>query len=151
MPCAPTEAAPSPLASIERTTEKGLAESLIWLTNKMPDGASGPTWSNSLREWAAPKLQGISESLEATRNRDLTRLMNLLRNDPDEGLRFALPMGGGENHRIAPPPSVLGSHNVDFRLGNLGGGGANGVWWGVSARPRAVGPGLIWTTAAATR
>jgi len=135
MPPSPNEAASGPMAGLGRAVERGLAGGLLWLAQKLPQGAGGAggperkdSWLNSLEEWAASKLQRISESLEAARNRELHRLMNLLQNDPDEGLKFALPMGGGENRGIAPPSSTLGPRNVDFRLGNLGGGGPTDTW-----------------------
>lgn len=135
MPPSPNEAASGPMAAMGRAVERGLAGGLLWLAKQMPQGrggagsgASGPNWLESLQEWAASKLQRISESLEAARHRELTRMMNLLQNDPDEGLKFALPMGGGENRGIAPPSSTLGPRNVDFRLGNLGGGGPTDHW-----------------------
>jgi tetratricopeptide (TPR) repeat protein len=135
MPPSPNEAASGPMAGLGRAVERGLAGGLLWLAQKLPQGAGGAggperkdSWLNSLEEWAASKLRRISESLEAARNRELHRLMNLLQNDPDEGLKFALPMGGGENRGVAPPSSTLGPRNVDFRLGNLGGGGPTDTW-----------------------
>lgn len=128
MPPSPKEAPSGPMAGMGRAVEQGLAGGLMWLAQKMLHGGKEPNWINALEKWAQSKLQRISESLEAARNRELHRLMNLLQNDPDEGLKFALPMGGGESRGIAPPSSTLGPRNVDFRLGNLGGGGPTDTW-----------------------
>ena len=54
--------------------------------------------------------------------------MNLLQNDPDQGLRFALPCGEGKHRGIARPSGTLPSHNVNFDLRRLGGGGAGDPW-----------------------
>ena len=57
---------------------------------------------------------------QAARNREIDRLMNLLKNDPDAGLKFALPMGGSSTPRgIAPATNQLSGRNVDFGLENL--------------------------------
>lgn len=57
---------------------------------------------------------------QAARMREIDRLMNLLKEDPDAGLKFALPMGGQAAPRgIAPATNQLVGRNVDFGLGNL--------------------------------
>src|SRR6202000_1316170 len=53
-------------------------------------GASG----GSLGRWMAGKLAGMRSSLEAHRFRELQRLMDLMKRDPDLGLQFALPLTG---------------------------------------------------------
>lgn len=89
---------------------------------------SGSGWLRAVENWANRQLQQISKSLEATRNRELHRLMNLLQTNPDEGLRFALPMGGGEHRGLAPPSGTLGPHDVNFTLGGMRGGQAADFW-----------------------
>ena len=91
-------------------------------------GAAGPGWLESLANWAAQRLQGISQELEDQRNREIKRLMHLLQNNPDEGLKFALPFGGGEHRGLAAPSGSLGSRDVNFNLNRLGGGGAADFW-----------------------
>lgn len=57
---------------------------------------------------------------QAARLREIDRLMHLLKEDPDAGLKFALPMGGHAEHRgIAPATNQLIGRNTDFGLGNL--------------------------------
>lgn len=57
---------------------------------------------------------------QAARMREIDRLMNLLKEDPDAGLKFALPMGGQAAPRgIAPATNQLVGRNVEFGLGNL--------------------------------
>lgn len=128
MPPTPNEAKPGLLGAAGRAAERGLAGSLKWFTQQLPRNDKAANWVNALEQWAEARLRRISQSLDAARNRELHRLMNLLQNDPDEGLRFALPMGGGESRGIAPPSDRLGRRDVDFRLGGLGGGGPADVW-----------------------
>ena len=128
MPRAPQEPPPGAASSIRRAVDKKLAQGVMWFTDKLPGNAPEPTWINKLRDWAAGRLSGIKQSLEASRRRELTRLMNLLLNDPDQGLKFALPMGGGEGRGIAPPSNRLGERHVDFSLRGLGGGRPTDTW-----------------------
>ena len=77
---------------------------------------------------AQQKMAHIDDSIRKSRHRELHRLMHLLENDPDQGLRFALPCGEGKHRGIARPSSTLGSHNVNFDLRRLGGGGPADPW-----------------------
>ena len=70
----------------------------------------------------------IDDSIRKSRHRELHRLMHLLENDPDQGLRFALPCGEGKHRGIARPSATLPSHNVNFDLRRLGGGGPADPW-----------------------
>lgn len=128
MPRAPQEPPPGAASSIRRAVDKKLAQGVMWFTDKLPGNAPEPTWINKLRDWAAGRLSGITQSLEASRHRELARLMNLLLNDPDQGLKFALPMGGGEGRGIATPSNRLGERSVDFSLRGLGGGRPTDTW-----------------------
>lgn len=91
-------------------------------------GAGGPGWLDSLANWAAKHLSAISQQLEDQRNREIQRLMHMLQNNPDEGLKFAIPFGSGEHRGIAPPGGSLGSRDVNFDLSRLGGGGPADMW-----------------------
>lgn len=62
------------------------------------------------------------------RRREMNRLMKLLKDDPDEGLKYALPMGGEAGRGIAPPTGWLMSRLVDFQLGGIGSGGPADIW-----------------------
>jgi tetratricopeptide (TPR) repeat protein len=145
LPPSPDEPATGFLADVSNAIGKGIANAARWLSEQAPQGggqsgkqgrAAGDespvggksSWLSALGEWAEQRLQGISHSMEAARNRELLRLMNLLQTNPDEGLKFALPWGGGEHRGIARPSSVLGSRDVNFSLGGLRGGGPADVW-----------------------
>jgi tetratricopeptide (TPR) repeat protein len=66
--------------------------------------------------------------MRRARDREIQRLLNLLKNDPDAGLRFAIPMGGAGARGVAAPGDRLTSHNVDFNLNALGGGRPADAW-----------------------
>lgn len=83
----------------------------------------------TLNAWAARRAQELREQLEAARQRELSRLMKLLEENPDEGLRYALPV---------PPPGARGTdQNAGtrlarreplFNLGNLFGSRTVSLW-----------------------
>ena len=81
-----------------------------------------------MANWARQKMAGLDDSLRKSRHRELHRLMNLLQNDPDQGLRFALPCGEGKHRGIASPSGSLPSRNVNFDLRRLGGGRPADPW-----------------------
>jgi hypothetical protein len=87
-------------------------------------GGQGPA-NNSLdrlREWAEKNWQHLVDS----RSREIDRLMELLEENPDEGLRYALPLAGIEQSRgVAAPTWKLGQRQTRFSLGH-GGGAING-------------------------
>lgn len=66
---------------------------------------------------------------QGARLREVDRLLHLLKNDPDSGLRFALPMGGDAAGRgVAAPSNQLLARNTDFGLGKLNGGTPVDPW-----------------------
>ncbi len=111
-----------------RQARRALARMLRWLTGKAPATAKGPTWVDRVRDWAGRQLAGLADALAARRRRELDRLMHLLDEDPDRGLRYALPMGGGAHRGLAPPGDRLARRDVNFDLGRLGGGGPADFW-----------------------
>ncbi|WP_367873505.1 hypothetical protein [Luteolibacter sp. Populi] len=95
----------------------------------VPPGSQGgqfraaPPDRNRLREWAEKNWQHLMDK----RSREIERLMRLMEDNPDEGLRRALPLTGLEQSRGKATPSWnLGQRSTDFRLGS--GGGAIDGW-----------------------
>lgn len=140
----------NPLANAGRQAEQWLAHSARWFAQTMRSMASGlgsaggaaggsgagggfgaaagPGWLERLENWANGKLEHLRQDLDTLRNRELSRLMKLLESDPDLGLKFALPMGGGAPRGVAPPGTRLTPRDVNFSLGGLGGGGPVDYW-----------------------
>lgn len=90
-----------------------LAKFIQWATSKTPATANQETWIDRMRNWANRVL---SPEHQSARERELARLMNMLKDDPDQGLKYAIPMGGEAGRGIAPPSTTLSSHEVDFRF-----------------------------------
>ncbi len=94
-----------------------------WIASKASATASHETWIDRLTNWANRVL---SPEQQSARERELARLMNLLNNDPDKGLKYAIPMGNDAGRGIAPPSTTLTTHDVDFRFSS--GGGLTDYW-----------------------
>jgi tetratricopeptide (TPR) repeat protein len=94
--------------------------------------SSAPRQPSKVGAYLAQKLASVQKSLEEVRNKEVRRLLHLLANDPDQGLRFALPLGGGLHRGLAQPSGRLMERLVNFSLRGLGGGGG-ADYWDVSA------------------
>lgn len=95
------------------------------LLNFLPNGpaSNSPTPFDKLEAWAQKHWKDISSA----RQRELNRLMEMMEKDPEQGLRYALPLSGHEARRgKAPPGWKLGQRSL--RLGNSQGGGAVDGW-----------------------
>lgn len=87
------------------------------------------SWLTRLARWAKEQQQAAASNLDQLRNRQVERLLHMLQNSPDQGLRYAIPFGGDAQHRgLARPGASLTERNVDFSLGRIGGGGAADFW-----------------------
>ncbi|MES2924609.1 MAG: hypothetical protein V4819_23855 [Verrucomicrobiota bacterium] len=90
----------------------GKAANLIGL-----QGTANPSLER-LREWAEKNWQHLVDS----RSREIDRLMELMERNPDEGLRYALPLAGIEQSRGKAAPSwKLGMRGTRFSHGHGGG------------------------------
>ncbi len=83
-----------------------------------------------LGAWIRRRLSQMqSADLQDKRDRAIGRLIQMLEQAPDKGLRFALPFSGGGRFRgHAPPGSELGERPVDFSLSGLASGGPVDTW-----------------------
>lgn len=78
-------------------------------------------------------FQWLSKSLEGKRNEQLEKLMELMKNDPDQALKYAIPLADGMDglHRgLARPSSTLSSHGTNF---SLRGGSGPADFWNIQA------------------
>jgi tetratricopeptide (TPR) repeat protein len=85
-------------------------------------------WAQQIREWAKNQMQQWSEALEARRNASVNRLLEMLATNPDDGLKYAIPMSDVDAMRgMGKAGSELVAH--DWRSAGSGGGDA----WSVNA------------------
>ena len=117
----------SPLYRMKRGGLLGLSAlgGLIQSTLGGEGKRSGNGKGNGLMSWAGKAL----EKLEEKRNRELDRLLKLLKENPAEGLKYALPLNSRTFARgQAPPSATLGPRRTSFSLSALGGGAAVDPW-----------------------
>lgn len=125
MPRSPDETTTAGLRDTLTAMQRPLARAAKWFADRTPSTADSRTWVNSLQDWAS----GVLAAGAANRSRrmnEMRRLMNMLQNDPDQGLRYALPFGGGGSRGLAPPSDRLAERNVDYQFG--GPPGAADYW-----------------------
>ena len=128
----------SAISKMSTGSAMSVARAMEWLLSKMPSGKAGakdnpaggaePSFAQRLQAWMHKKMASWNESLQAAQNREIARLMRMLRDDPDEGLRHALRLADLPTRGLAPPPSQLTPRNPDFNLSHLRGGGPAGNW-----------------------
>lgn len=94
---------------------------------QMPSGAN---WMDRFDAWIRQRMAEVDKSFLSEREREINRLMNLLDSDPDQGLKFALPLGGDAARGVAPPGSRLMQRMLDY--GAAGGGGGAADFWDLS-------------------
>ncbi len=129
LPEAPDEPNTNPVSQAGRSIQRGFARAVDWISSRTPSGADAPTWINRAQDWARNVLERTSPHLFSQRAKELQRLLHLLKTNPDEGLRHALPLTCDARHRGAATPSArLGRHDVNFNLNQLFGGGAADAW-----------------------
>jgi tetratricopeptide (TPR) repeat protein len=144
LPPEPDEPSPGLVSKLGRGLERGLARMIEKLAGagdaakprpaepkKGSSAGKAPGKSglfSKMADWSRRKMAQFDESLRKNRHRELHRLMRLLQNDPDRGLRFALPCGEGKHRGVARPSDTLPSRNVNFDLRRLGGGTPGDPW-----------------------
>src|SRR6185436_172079 len=91
--------------------------------------AGSPAAPSAFSQWITRNMAALSGALEAARNRELNRLLRMLESNPDEGLKYALPLSALDDSRgRAPPGSILPRRPIDFNLRKLQGGEAVDSW-----------------------
>lgn len=99
-----------------------------WLSDKIEQGAGAGDGVMAKIGNMLDRLAALTPRLLQERQRELERLLDRLRNDPDEGLKYALPMAEMLGRGVAAPGSRLTQQNVDFQLGSRGGSGPVDAW-----------------------
>ncbi|MDB6130006.1 MAG: hypothetical protein JWM04_1113, partial [Verrucomicrobiales bacterium] len=128
LPPNPAEPSQGKGTEFRRGLEKFIASAIAATTSKFPHIGHQRTWINDLEDWAAKRLQGINREREELRHKELHRLLRKLDEEPDDGLRHAIPMSSFANRGIAPPSNRLGSHEPNFSLGGIRGGRPVDSW-----------------------
>jgi len=107
-----------------QSLKSALAHMIAFLTKMAPHTGTARTWIDDLEDWANRTLAGQRRDLFAARNREILRLLQLLKNAPDEGLRFALPLTNVPHRGSVPPSTRLSQRQIEYGA-TLGSGPAD--------------------------
>jgi tetratricopeptide (TPR) repeat protein len=130
LPPGPDEPREDTFSISRRHLRRLFAQGVAGITRQWPHTGYRRTWINDVEDWANRQINGVNEQIEKVRNKELNRLLHLLENDPEAGLRHAIPMNAFAHRGIAPPGARLHSRPPNFNLGKLGGGAAD--FWNIS-------------------
>ena len=115
-----------------RWIERQVARGVLHWTQKVPTGATEPTWIDRVEQWALSRIEAMGSKLEISQANEILRLLKLLENDPDEGLQYALPLTSLNSRGLAAASGHLWRRNPKFDLAALG-GGERAAPWGVAS------------------
>jgi tetratricopeptide (TPR) repeat protein len=124
----PGEPLPDALGRPGRAVQRLVARVVQWLTGQGAKKAGGAKQAGGLAGWAQRQLARIDQAMLASRHREILRLLHLLQTNPDEGLRYALPLRADDHRGQGTPGSKLPARNTDFNLRRLAGGGPVDRW-----------------------
>lgn len=126
--------------------KRRIGKAIYRITSRLPDSANGSKTLGRLHRWAAilalsGRQAGTGQhggrtprrpdrGMTTRRENEIKRLLNMLRNDPDKGLKFAPPMFDGNRGRgIADATDRLAQQDLEFDPYRMqGGGGAADAW-----------------------
>ena len=133
LPPSPDEPLPDVLGRPSRAVQRLLARLAKWLAElgskgQGPKGRSGGKQLGRVAAWAQRQLARIDQAILASRHREILRLLHLLQTNPDEGLRYALPLLSGSHRGEGPPGSKLPPRDTDFNLRRLARSGPADPW-----------------------
>ncbi|MGE0758904.1 MAG: hypothetical protein AB7O38_17915 [Pirellulaceae bacterium] len=119
LPATPEEPSGGPVHRLGRSALKGLARAMDWSARHVP-GARALSQILGAGNWAADQLARLNRIQQSLRNRELSRLFDMLERNPDEGLKYAAPLGEfGRQRGTVTGGSQLGRREVNFDLSSL--------------------------------
>jgi len=124
----PGEPLPDAIGRPGRALQRQIVRLIGWLGAQASKAGRGSRRKGGLVRWAARQLARIDEAVLASRHREILRLLHLLKTNPDEGLRYALPLWSAGHRGEVPPGSRLPAHDTDFSLRRLAGGEPGDPW-----------------------
>ncbi len=101
--------------------------------------AGGGGLGSVMGKITAPMAAAMSKMMQGERERQIQKLLNMMSANPDEALKYAIPVSGmNEAFRgFAIPGSQLLSRLTDFSLGGLSGGSGPADFWSINYRLQA--------------
>lgn len=109
-----------------------LLNSLEKLLSQRPNLREGESqgWLGKMLDRLEMSIGKMIADLQKQRESEIDRLIRLYQDDPEEALRYSIPLDSPyEGRGIAPPSGLLGRNNApDFNLGGLNTGGPRDNW-----------------------
>lgn len=96
-------------------------------------GMMGKAMSSIASAATAPMVAAMSRLLQGQRDQQIEKLLQMMKTNPDQALKFAIPVGaiGAAFRGLAMPGSRLLARLTDFSLSGLGGGGGPVDFWNI--------------------
>jgi MoxR-vWA-beta-propeller ternary system domain bpX3 len=112
-----------------RTTLLNSLEKLLRQRPNLREGES-QGWLGKMLDHLEMRIGKMIADLQKQRESEIDRLLKLYQDDPEEALRYSIPLDSPyEGRGIAPPSGLLGRNNApDFNLGGLNTGGPRDNW-----------------------
>lgn len=106
------------------------------LASGQPAGGRSVNAGGMIAIITAPIAMAMARMLEGERNRQIEKLLRMMTVNPDQALKFAIPLGAiGDAFRgFAMPGAALLARMTDFSLGGLSGGGQAAEMWSIDSR-----------------
>jgi MoxR-vWA-beta-propeller ternary system domain bpX3 len=121
-----------PSAEDAKDLRSTLLNSLEKLLSQRPNLREGQTqgWLGKMLDRLELSISKMLADLQKQRESEIDRLIRLYQDDPEEALRYSIPLDSPyEGRGIAPPSGLLGRNNApDFNLGGLNTGGPRDNW-----------------------
>ena len=129
LPPAPNERKPKPWGKAGQGAVSGAAGLVSWLTSQSPGTASRRTWVDAVHDWAISHKRQPGQADQEERNKEVNRLIEMLKKSPQQGLSFAIPMSGLNSARgVGYSGNQLTRRSTGFSLSGLFGGDAADPW-----------------------
>lgn len=121
-----------PSAEDDKAPRITLLNNLEKLLSQRPNLREGESqgWLGKMLDHLEMRISKILADLQKQRESEIDRLLKLYQDDPEEALRYSIPLDSPyEGRGIAPPSGLLGRNNApDFNLGGLNTGGPRDNW-----------------------
>ncbi|WP_373550307.1 hypothetical protein [Haliscomenobacter sp.] len=121
-----------PSADDDKDIRSTLLNSLEKLLSQRPNLREGESqgWLGKMLDRLEMRISKMLADLQKQRESEIDRLLKLYQDDPEEALRYSIPLDSPyEGRGIAPPSGLLGRNNApDFNLGGLNTGGPRDNW-----------------------
>jgi tetratricopeptide (TPR) repeat protein len=129
LPPTQDEKKPNPLGKAGQGAVSGIAGVVGWLTSQAPGTAAKRTWVDAVHDWAMSHKRQPGQADQEQRNQEINRLIEMLKESPDQGLSYAIPMSGLDAARGSGfSGNRLTPRSTGFSLSGLFGGGSADPW-----------------------